>query len=219
MCSLLRSFPCRPCVRCRCRLACGVVGSRGVGRPRRARSCGSACGLGWSSGRALVVVRGVARSGGSGRAGGSGRCRVRLGTCASSCLWAARGVVPPRGPLFRQIIPTNDPPACGQQKLTLPRDPACGQQQLDRCGGTNREEYLSAKGVWQSAAMPTIKALTKPQRHATGFGGSSHYTPRRKPAPATIGLICSDQWPERPAGWRAYGTDDHRRCWRLALHP
>ena len=32
-------------------------------------------------------------------------------------------------------------------------------------------------------------------------------------------VTCSDQGPERPTGWRAYGTNDHRRCWRLALHP
>jgi hypothetical protein len=56
-----------------------------------------------------------------------------------------------------------------QQLDPLRRDPACGQQEFDRCGGTNREEYLSAKGDWQSAAMPTIKALTKPQGYANGY--------------------------------------------------
>ena len=73
-------------------------------------------------------------------------------------------------PLFRQI-PHSDsiiPIPEAQRRRPLRRDPACGQQKLDRCGGTNREEYLSAKGDWQSAAMPTIKALTKPQGYANG---------------------------------------------------
>ena len=91
----------------------------------------------------------------------------------------------------RRVAPACGPPFFGAFLIAaarpLRRVPACGQQKLDRCGGTNREEYLSAKGDWQSAAMPTIKALTKPHTDAIGFGGSSHDTPRRKPAPVPIG--------------------------------
>ena len=120
---LLRSSWCRPCVRCRWCRGCGVVGSRGVGRRRGARSCGSACGLGGCSGRRSVLVRGVARSGRSGRVGGSGRCRVRLRTRASAGV-AVRRVAPARGPLFSAHCPDR----CGG---TLPAGPACGQQKLD----------------------------------------------------------------------------------------
>ena len=133
-----------------------VVGASGAGSSGRVASvvpvsCSFlrvACVRGGCSGRVLVVVPGVVRSGGSGRGGGSVRWRVRVMTSASSSWGPCVGLLRRAVPLFFGASLTADP------RGTLP----AGGKSSIRCGGTNREEYLSAKGDWQSAAMPTIKA-------------------------------------------------------------
>ena len=82
----------------------------------------------------LVVVRGWLVL--VGRAGLAVRAGVVFGWGLALLAVCGRGCFRRAAPFFRRI--TTD--RCGG---TLP---ACGQQQLDRCGGTNREEYLSAKG-------------------------------------------------------------------------
>ena len=162
-----------------------------------------ACVRGGCSGRVLVVVHGVVRSGGSGRGGGSVRWRVRL-TSASSC-WGRAWVVRRAVPFFRRIpIAVAGPRLRAAKARPLRRDQPRGV--------FKRQRRLAKRGYAND------QGLTKPQSYANGFGGSSHYTPRRKPTPVPIGYL-PRSGPERPAGRRAYGTDDHRRCWRLALHP
>ena len=62
------------------------------------------------------------------------------------------------------------------------------QEKLDRCGGTNREEYLSAKGDWQSAAM--LYAAANRNDHLQTIPGFENL--RRRFPQLTIGEVSAN---------------------------